>query len=480
MLPMDVLRKELEEYYSLYVRADEDFIGRIVLIQNDYTFDTFKEERALLSATLEDTRLGKFNNNPQGIRGVLDSVRNHTHIIRAAEGNPVIPDLKPTPGILHITILNRLRDFDDRDIDELDNHGYTEMMSLATLADIADKSLSQETDYNSCLFCQNDDSMFDSMIRTPLQLLLNIGFQVKLFPDGTFITDGNAYVKVRKSVIYGKRIVLHVHPVQYASSQINNLGLELGIPDDHYVEVMGNVSSETIARWVTRENNQSSMNTRGRMARNLCSDRAWWLKNQCGPMVYGYQKLSLRGRTLQQTVSYLEVQSGQILDKSAHAKVTWLRGVRVSTSPEVFWSSEREWTQAAPVRTCTLGTVQKIISQELHIPMANAEDYASFFLLANNWFNPNAGSVRRNNGCAYLHKDEAGVEVKPVSWRVCEAIGWSYDSSGDKIYSPHNEEYSVIRWTSHDQRGHFDLENKRALVPHKVDSTMMFAGNSKY
>ena len=85
MQPMAILGKELQDCYDPYVRADEGFITRIVLIQNDYTFDKFKEERALLSTTLQEVRLGKLDNNPHRINEVLNKVRNHTNIIRAAE-----------------------------------------------------------------------------------------------------------------------------------------------------------------------------------------------------------------------------------------------------------------------------------------------------------------------------------------------------------------------------------------------------------
>ena len=450
-----------------------------MLIGNDYDFDTFKMERNLLSTTLAEARLGKFDKNPKAIHDVLDSVRIHSHIIRAAEGNPVIPLLMSFPGInlLHEMILNRLNDFDDEDIDELDDHEYTEMMSLATLADIADKSFSQETLFISCLFYRNKPGSVS--IKTPLRLLLNIGFKLKLFPEGTFITNGMIYVKVVHSVTYGKLIVLHVDPDQYMSSQTNNFGLKLRIPEDHHVVVMGIVSPETIAEWVTGESSQPSMNIGARMKRNLWSDKDKWFGNQCGPMVYGYQKLRVRERTLWQSVSYLEVKSRRILNKTAQAKVTWLRGVKVLKSPEIFWSSQREWSEADSEAICSLSAVQKIISRALRIQMKDAEDYASFFLLANNWFNPSGGAVNKTDGCAYLHKDKVGVEVKPVSWKVCEAIGWSHDSSREKILTPTFEGYSVICRTSQNLRGHFDVEKKEAKVPHYVVSSMKFAGNSK-
>ena len=34
------------------------------------------------------------------------------------------------------------------------------------------------------------------------------------------------------------------------------------------------------------------------MARNLCSDKDEWFMNQCGPIVYGYQRLSQRTNPL--------------------------------------------------------------------------------------------------------------------------------------------------------------------------------------
>ena len=243
---MQILLKLLQEHYDLYTRASEDFIGRIVLIANDYTSDTFRMERNLLSTTLAEARLGKFDKNPRGICDVLDSVRNHSHIIRAAEGNPVIPGLKIGYGILHAMILGGLNDFDDENIDELNDHEYTEMMSLANLADIADKSLSENEPFQSCLFYR--DKPGSRTIRTPLRLLHNIDFKVILLPDGTFITNGMIYIKVEHSVTYGKQSVLHVDPGQYSSSQTNNRGFELTIPEDYDVQVMGNVSPEAIAK----------------------------------------------------------------------------------------------------------------------------------------------------------------------------------------------------------------------------------------
>ena len=477
---MDNLVKELQSVHDLYARSSEDSITRIVLIQNDYTIDKFKEERNLLSTTLEEARMGKFINNPQRIRDVLDIVRNHSHIIRAAEGHhPVIPHLKSIPGknFLHEMILNRLYDFEDKDIDNLDDHQYNEMMSLATLADIADKSLSQETSFKSCLFYQNKAG--SRTIRTPLRLLRDIGFLVKLFPDGTFITNGMIYVKVLRSATYGKLTVLHVDPDHKFCEQTNMSGLKLTIPEDHDVQVMGNVSSETIAKWVDGNNSPSSNNIGVRMVKNLRSDKREWIKNGCGSIVYGYQKLKVRGRTISQSVNYLEVKSGRILNKTAHAKVTWLSGVHVSASPEIFWSRKDEWSEPEVEKICNLSAVQIIIAQALDIRMDDAEDYASFFLLANNWFNSSAGAVNETNGCAYRVKDQGGVEVKPVSWKVCEAVGWSFDSIAEKIYSPspHLDEYSVTKVTRDDRLGYFDVENKKALVPHNIDARMKFGGN---